>query len=154
VGDAVINLRPRPLIGVTTSEMREPHRTLPSADGDPPQREIALGMVYLRAIERAGGVPVVLPPVDHGAIEGLLDRLDGLCLSGGPDLYPDAYGQPPHHLIGEIETDLDATPSTTRPSTASGATCAWRRARPTGWSRPSRTRAPRSTSASNGTRRG
>jgi len=100
--------RPRPLIGVTTSEMREPHRTLPDAAGDPPQREMALGMVYLRAIERAGGVPVVLPPVGHDAIEELLDRLDGLCLSGGPDLDPDAYGQPPHHLLGEIEPDLDA----------------------------------------------
>jgi putative glutamine amidotransferase len=100
--------RPRPLIGVTTSEMREARRTHPLPDGDPPQREMALGMVYVRAVERAGGLPVVLPPLAHDAVEPLLDRLDGLCLSGGPDLDPEAYGQPPHHLLGEIEPDLDA----------------------------------------------
>ena len=98
----------RPLIGVTTSEMREAVRTVPTPEGDPPQREMALGMVYLRAVERAGGLPVVLPPLRHEAIGPLLDRLDGLCLSGGPDLDPDAYGAPPHDLLGEIEPDLDA----------------------------------------------
>jgi putative glutamine amidotransferase len=98
----------RPLIGVTTSEMREAVRTVPVPEGDPPTREMALGMVYLKAVERAGGLPVVLPPMRHDAIGPLLDRLDGLCLSGGPDLDPDAYGAPPHHLLGEIEPDLDA----------------------------------------------
>jgi putative glutamine amidotransferase len=98
----------RPLIGVTTSEMREAVRTVPTPEGDPPQREMALGMVYLRAVERAGGLPVVLPPLPHEAIGSLLDRLDGLCLSGGPDLDPDAYGAAPHDLLGEIEPDLDA----------------------------------------------
>jgi len=98
----------RPLIGVTTSEMREAIRSVPTPEGDPAQREMALGMVYLRAVERAGGLPVVLPPMRHEAIGPLLDRLDGLCLSGGPDLDPDAYGAPPHHLLGEIEPDLDA----------------------------------------------
>ena len=35
-------------------------------------------------------MPVVLPPLGDAA--ALLDRLDGICLSGGPDLDPDAYG--------------------------------------------------------------
>jgi putative glutamine amidotransferase len=98
----------RPLIGVTTSEMREAVRTTPLPEGDPPTREMALGMVYVKAVEQAGGLPVVLPPLDHAAVGPLLDRLDGLCLSGGPDLDPDAYGQPPHHLLGVVEPDLDA----------------------------------------------
>jgi len=98
----------RPLIGVTTSEMREAVRSAPLAEADPPQREMALGMVYLLAIERAGGLPVVLPPVLNGAVGALLDRLDGLCLSGGPDLDPTAYGELPHDRLGEIEPDLDA----------------------------------------------
>jgi putative glutamine amidotransferase len=98
----------RPLIGVTTSEMREAVRTVPLPEGDPPTREMALGIVYLKAVERAGGLPVVLPPMRHDAIAPLLDRLDGLCLSGGPDLDPEAYGESPHHLLGEVEPDLDA----------------------------------------------
>ncbi|WCB91961.1 Putative glutamine amidotransferase [Baekduia alba] len=98
----------RPLIGVTTSEMREAVRADPLREADPQQREMALGMVYLLAIERAGGLPVVLPPLDRATIGPMLDRLDGLCLSGGPDLDPDTYGQPPHHLLGETERDLDS----------------------------------------------
>ena len=98
----------RPLIGVTTSEMREAVRTVPLPEGDPPTREMALGMVYMKAIERAGGLPVVLPPMDHAAIGVLLERLDGLCLSGGPDLDPEAYGERPHRMLGEVEPDLDA----------------------------------------------
>src|SRR5205814_2016529 len=81
----------RPLIGVTTSEIRVPARVRPAAEGDPPQREMALGMVYLRAVEQAGGLPVVLPPLALDALEDLLDGLDGVCLSGGPDLDPVSY---------------------------------------------------------------
>jgi putative glutamine amidotransferase len=98
----------RPLIGVTTSEMREARRTHPLPEGDPPQFEMALGMVYLKAVYRAGGQPVVLPPLGEGDLAGLLDRLDGVCLSGGPDLDPAAYGEPRHPLLGELEPELDA----------------------------------------------
>jgi hypothetical protein len=48
---------PRPLIGVTTSEVRLQPNSRPLKEGDPPQREMALGLPYLRAIERAGGLP-------------------------------------------------------------------------------------------------
>jgi putative glutamine amidotransferase len=68
---------------------------------------MALGMTYLRAIEAAGGMPVVLPPL--GDAEELLDRLDGVCLSGGPDLDPDAYGAVERHVeLGPTEPSLDA----------------------------------------------
>jgi len=103
VGGAV-----RPLIGVTTSEMRMPRRTHPLPEGDPPQSEMALGIVYARAVEEAGGLPVVLPPLEHGAIAPLVDRLAGLCLSGGPDLDPAAYEAAPDPHLGPVEPDLDA----------------------------------------------
>ncbi len=97
----------RPLIGVTTSEVRLEHRADPMAEGDPPMREMALGMVYMRAVELAGGIPVVLPPLGHDAIAPLLDRLSGICLSGGPDLDPHGYGEGPHPQLGPTEPDLD-----------------------------------------------
>ena len=98
----------RPLIGVTTSEMRMPRRTHPLPEGDPPQSEMALGIVYARAVEAAGGLPVVLPPIEHGAIPALVDRLAGVCLSGGPDLDPAAYEAAPDPHLGPVEPDLDA----------------------------------------------
>lgn len=98
----------RPLIGVTTSEIRRAARTSPHPQGDPQQREMALGMLYMRAVERAGGLPVVLPPMALEAVPGLLERLDGVCLSGGPDLDPAGYGAEPHPELGDTEPALDA----------------------------------------------
>jgi putative glutamine amidotransferase len=98
----------RPLIGVTTSEMRMPRRTRPLPEGDPPQAEMALGIVYARAVENAGGLPVVLPPLESGAIPPLLNSLAGVCLSGGPDLDPAAYHAAPDPHLGPVEPDLDA----------------------------------------------
>jgi len=97
----------RPLIGVTTSELRPSSAGTLRRHGEPPHAEMALGMTYLRAIEAAGGIPVVLPPL--GDAEAFLERLDGVVLSGGPDLDPDAYGAPERHLeLGPTEPDLDA----------------------------------------------
>lgn len=68
---------------------------------------MALGLVYTRAVEAAGGMPVVIPPLALELVSPLLDRLDGLCLSGGPDLDPEAYGQRPDPNLGPTVPDLD-----------------------------------------------
>jgi len=98
----------RPLIGVTTSEVRRLHRTELTPQGDPEQTEMALGLRYLEAVEQAGGIPVVLPPLRTTAIGGLVSRLCGLLLSGGPDLDPEAYGARGHAMLGPTEPTLDA----------------------------------------------
>jgi putative glutamine amidotransferase len=97
----------RPLIGVTTSEMRAAARIEQTPQADPPRTEMALGLTYLRAIEAAGGVPVVMPPLALEAVEPLLDRLSGVCLSGGPDLDPSSYSARPHPMLGPTEPTLD-----------------------------------------------
>jgi putative glutamine amidotransferase len=98
----------RPMIGVTTSEVRVAPRLPHTPQADPARAEMALGMSYVQAIAAAGGVPVVLPPVDLDGIEPLLARLAGVCLSGGPDLHPAAYGAEPHPRLGPTWPDLDA----------------------------------------------
>jgi putative glutamine amidotransferase len=100
-------MRGRPLIAVTTSEVREGRAVTPTRHGEPPQLEMALGMKYLHAIELAGGIPVVLPPLHADCLDELLDRVDGVCLSGGPDLDPESYGARRHSRTGPIETQLD-----------------------------------------------
>ena len=97
----------RPLIGVTTSEVRPAERVTPLPEGEPLGKEMALGITYLKAIEQAGGLPLVMPPLAGEAIEPLLDRLDGICLSGGPDLDPALYAAAPHPELGPVEPDLD-----------------------------------------------
>ena len=50
---------------------------------------------YVRAIERAGGRPLLVPPSADG-VDETLDALDGILFSGGSDLDPDLYGQEAH----------------------------------------------------------
>jgi putative glutamine amidotransferase len=98
----------RPLIGVTTSELRSSGMSTLRRQGEPAHPEMALGMTYLQSIERAGGVPVVLPPCVSD-LDSLISRLDGVCLSGGPDLDPAAYGDRERHAeLGPTEPSLDA----------------------------------------------
>jgi putative glutamine amidotransferase len=97
----------RPLIGVTTSEMRTGEQVSQTPQGEPPRREMALGISYLAALEAAGAVPVAIPPLGRGAAGPLLERLSGLCLSGGPDIHPDAYGAAAHSELGPTWPELD-----------------------------------------------
>jgi putative glutamine amidotransferase len=57
-----------------------------------------LPAVYFQGVTAAGGVAMLLPPqpVDSGIAERVLDGLDGLLITGGPDVDPAAYGQQPH----------------------------------------------------------
>ena len=102
MGDGV-----RPLIAVTTSEMRGVGSHAQTPEGEPPTREMALGLSYPGSVEAAGGVPLVVPPMDHAAIEPLLNQVAGVCLTGGPDLDPSSYGAEAHPQLGPIESEVD-----------------------------------------------
>jgi putative glutamine amidotransferase len=95
-----------PLIGVVTRELRA--EATPAWAGRPgraardlaPHR-LALRLTYTQALQEAGAIAVVLPA--HGFAddaEALLDRVDGLVFSGGPDLDPSVYGHDPHPQLG------------------------------------------------------
>ncbi len=98
----------RPIIALTTSEMRRPEDCPHPPQGEPPRLELALATLYPEAIERAGGIPVVIPPMRPETIGPLLDRVDAVCLSGGPDLQPATYGAEPHEALGPTEPRIDA----------------------------------------------
>ena len=53
---------------------------------------------YSLAVQRAGGLALILPPDDMvaEAPDELLDKIDGLILSGGSDIDPGSYGAKPH----------------------------------------------------------
>lgn len=56
---------------------------------------------YANSIVKAGGIPVILPPLrDLSRIDAVLARLDGLILSGGQDIAPFLYDQDPHPATG------------------------------------------------------
>ncbi len=72
-----------------------------------PQATIFLPARYCRALERAGGIPVLLSPGSSRAVANrLLDRLDGLVISGGNfDIHPSLYGEKPIKELGEIKEE-------------------------------------------------
>ena len=96
-----------PLIAVTTSEVRKAEQIEPIPESDPARAEMALGMRYLQAIETVGGLPVVIPPLPEKDMKELIGRVSGVCLSGGPDIHPSAYGQDEDPALGPTWIDLD-----------------------------------------------
>ena len=63
---------------------------------------------YYKSVERAGGVPVIIPPLsDTDVIINTLEHLDGLILSGGADYDPHYAGEEPCPLLGTINEERD-----------------------------------------------
>lgn len=80
-----------PLIGVNGLLLTEP------------KRRLALDEPYWQAILRAGGMPLALPAVfDTARLDDLLDRLDGLLLTGGDDFDTERLGQGPTHPAADL----------------------------------------------------
>lgn len=99
---------PAPVIGVSSSEIRIPEHLRQIPKGEPPHREICLGLPYLHSVAQVGGVPLIIPPMTQSLIDGMLDAVDGICLSGGPDIDPKNYGGEPHPQLGPTEFATDA----------------------------------------------
>src|SRR4051794_29874944 len=68
---------------------------------------LALGVTYLDAVAAAGGIPVILAPLPARRLESIIERLDGVCLSGGPDIEPACYGAAAHPELGPTEPEVD-----------------------------------------------
>jgi len=78
----------KPLIGITTYVER-------ATWGAWDTEAALIPYDYVRAVERAGGRAVLVPPDEDGN-EEILDALDGLVFSGGNDLAPESYGAQAH----------------------------------------------------------
>ena len=88
-----------PLVGVTA--------TIETIAGRP---RVRLNAAYTRALESAGLVPVVIPPLaSPAAAEALVRLVRGVVLTGGEDVGPAHYGASPHPALGPVQSARDAT---------------------------------------------
>ena len=91
--------RMRPLVGITTD-------ITPARYGAWEEVSALVPVDYVRAVERAGGRPLLVPPSDDG-VEETLGVLDAMIFSGGSDLDPATYGQDPHPETRGVAEDRD-----------------------------------------------
>lgn len=92
----------RPVIGITAYEEE-------ASWNQWHKRASLLPAQYVRALEHAGGLPVLIPVQDLtlNDARGLLARLDGVILSGGPDVNPSRYFEPAHPKTGSPRDERD-----------------------------------------------
>ncbi|HET8648187.1 MAG TPA: gamma-glutamyl-gamma-aminobutyrate hydrolase family protein, partial [Vicinamibacteria bacterium] len=86
----------RPAVGITLDfSKKEPE-------------QFALRDDYVRAVEAAGGLPLVLVPGRPRDAPELLSRVSALLLTGGGDVDPRLYGEEPHASVGRVIPERDA----------------------------------------------
>ena len=73
----------KPLIGINLDVVESP----------PKPKELCLQATYYEAVLAAGGIPVLLAPMNNSDLLELTSHLNGLLLTGGPDYSPGSYGQ-------------------------------------------------------------
>ncbi len=88
----------RPLIGVTTFDSERENRPY-----------VMLNTHYVRAIQQAGGIPLLIP--NQLAQEEWMEiypRLGGIMFTGGGDIRTDIFNGTPHPKVGDVDDARDA----------------------------------------------
>ncbi|HSE89360.1 MAG TPA: gamma-glutamyl-gamma-aminobutyrate hydrolase family protein [Candidatus Binatia bacterium] len=92
-----------PLIGISADLSDVP------ANATNPAQEplLFLPQRYCRAIQEAGGITLILPPIaSRSGLRRTLHRLDGILISGGNfDIHPSYYGEKPISALGSIKKE-------------------------------------------------
>lgn len=88
----------KPLIGLTTTRMLTPLK----------RPAFAMTEAYIRSITDAGGISLLIPSsLANDELDELLPRLDGILFTGGYDIDPSLYGNPPHPKVERVDADRD-----------------------------------------------
>jgi putative glutamine amidotransferase len=95
--------QPRPVIGICSAVARANWGVWEQRDA------VLLATTYIEAIQRAGGLAVMIPPDGEFEQEPdqILDLLDGLILAGGNDIDPSFYDAERHPETGITLPDRD-----------------------------------------------
>ena len=88
----------KPIIGITCC-MREARYS------DFVRHAAILPSAYISMVDKVGGVPMIIPPA--GDMTMLLDSIDGLIVSGGPDISPANYNEEPGPMTTEFYPEQD-----------------------------------------------
>jgi gamma-glutamyl-gamma-aminobutyrate hydrolase PuuD len=77
-------------------------------DGD--TQRVRLTAAYVNALESAGLIPLIIPPLSHAdSAAAILDSVTGLVLTGGGDIDPSRYGETRHEKVHSVNVERDTT---------------------------------------------
>jgi gamma-glutamyl-gamma-aminobutyrate hydrolase PuuD len=91
----------KPIIGISAHP-----RIVPIATG--PALLHTASRFYVEGVERAGGIPVILPVLDPDTVDDLLRAVSGVLLTGGGDVAPSRYGAHPIAETHNVDPLRDA----------------------------------------------
>lgn len=98
----------RPLIGITSNFDPKDELGIVSGMGGAGQAWNFLADDYIRTVERAGGIPVILPLfTDMETLKETVRHMDGVLVSGGHDINPKEYGERIKACCGRIILERD-----------------------------------------------
>ena len=84
------------------------HRPIIGITGNYDEHTCKLADGYYRSVQKAGGVPVIIPPLsDTDSIINTLEHIDGLLLSGGADYNPLYANEEPIPALHGINSERD-----------------------------------------------
>ena len=83
----------KPLIGISPSFQ----------DRD---RNYNIAETYIESVKKAGGIPILIPHDIEDAVQ-LVERIDGLLISGGPDVDPIYFNEQPWPKLGAVTPERD-----------------------------------------------
>ncbi len=94
-----MTLTQQPLIGLTGSIIHDQSGS----------QVVQVGQAYITAIQRAGGLPTLIPPgFSDRSLSALVSRLDGVLFTGGTDIDPACFNGQPHPQVYGISPERDA----------------------------------------------
>lgn len=97
----------KPLIGITCNYSQQDLGTS-TGIGVPGQHWTLIATDYVHAVEKAGGIPMLLPFTDDTqTLFELTDRCDGILITGGDDVAPFLYGEDVSHRTAHLEPVRD-----------------------------------------------
>ncbi len=89
-------MRKRPIIGITPGFIRD-------------KNKVCLGQGYIEGVNKAGGLAVILPLVlEDDMADRILETVDGILFSGGPDIDAKYFGEENMKDCGEISPERDS----------------------------------------------
>ena len=92
----------KPIIGISTSILTMENGIMPGLD------RVYVNEDYIKAVEKAGGIPILLPPITNDDdIVAQCNLCDGFIFSGGVDINPLCYGKQPYINLMATNLQMD-----------------------------------------------